>query len=67
MAFQIINPTTNKLIKSFDEMTDVDVDKIVAKAASAYDEWKKTDYKVREQLLYKVAGLLRAKKLNLQK
>jgi len=67
MAFQTINPTTNKLIKSFDEMTDVDVDKIVAKAASAYDEWKKTDYKERAQILYKVAGLLRAKKTELAK
>jgi len=65
MAFQTINPVTNKVIKTFDEMTPAVVDKAVAKAVSAFDTWKKKDYKLRAQLLYKVAGLLRAKKKEL--
>ncbi len=65
MTFQTINPTTNKVIKSFDEMTDSAVDKAVATAATTFDDWKKTDYQTRAQLLYTVAGLLRAKRKDL--
>lgn len=67
MSFQTINPATNKVVKSFEEMTDVAVDKAVAKSVAAFDEWKKTDYQTRAQLLYTVAGLLRAKKKALAK
>jgi acyl-CoA reductase-like NAD-dependent aldehyde dehydrogenase len=61
MAFQTINSTNNKVVKTFEEMNDVAIDKIVANAVNTYDEWKMTVYKVIAQLLYKVAGLLRAK------
>jgi succinate-semialdehyde dehydrogenase/glutarate-semialdehyde dehydrogenase len=67
MAIQTINPTTNKVVKSFDEMTVAAVDNAVANAAIAFDEWKQTDYQTRAQLLYTVAGLLRAKKKELAK
>ncbi|CAN1564754.1 PutA NAD-dependent aldehyde dehydrogenases [Flavobacteriaceae bacterium] len=67
MAIQTINPTTNKVVKSFDEMTVAAVDKAVANAAIAFEEWKQTDYQTRAQLLYTVAGLLRAKKNELAK
>ena len=67
MAFQTINPANNKVVKSFDEMTDATLDKAVAQAASTFDEWKKTDYQTRAQLLYTVAGLLRAKRKDLAK
>jgi succinate-semialdehyde dehydrogenase/glutarate-semialdehyde dehydrogenase len=65
MAIQTTNPATNKLIKSFDEMTDAAVDKALVAATTTFDQWKKTEYKVRAQLLYKVAGLMRAKKKDL--
>jgi succinate-semialdehyde dehydrogenase / glutarate-semialdehyde dehydrogenase len=62
MAIQTINPATNEVVKIFAEMMDEDVDKAVAKADSTFDDWKKTDYKLRAQVLHKVAGLLREKK-----
>jgi len=43
-------------------MTDEQVDKAVTKAASAYENWKNTDYKSRADILHNVAGLLRKKK-----
>jgi succinate-semialdehyde dehydrogenase/glutarate-semialdehyde dehydrogenase len=67
MAIQTINPTTNKVVKSFDEMTEAAVENAVAMAAISYDEWKKTDYQTRAKLLYNVAGLLRSKKKELAK
>jgi succinate-semialdehyde dehydrogenase / glutarate-semialdehyde dehydrogenase len=65
MTFQTINPATNKLVKTFDEMTPAFVDKALEDAATAFSDWKKIDYKERSQLLYTVAGLLRAKKKTL--
>jgi succinate-semialdehyde dehydrogenase/glutarate-semialdehyde dehydrogenase len=62
MIFQTINPATNKLVKTFDEMTPAIVNKALENAATAFSDWKKTDYRERSQLLYTIAGLLRAKK-----
>jgi len=62
MSIQTINPTTNKVIESYTEMTETQVHDAVEKASSAYESWKKTDYKVRAAVLHRVAGLLRDKK-----
>jgi len=62
MPYQTINPVTNKVIKTFDEMTPAIVDKAVANVISAFATWKKSEYKGRAQLLYKVADLLRERK-----
>ena len=62
MSIQTVNPTTNKVLESFTEMTDAQVDKAVTKAAIAYENWKQTDYKTRADILHKVAGLMREKK-----
>ena len=67
MAIQTVNPATNKVEKDFAEMTDEQVDKAIAKSAAAYEDWKKTDYKLRAEILHKVAGLLREKKKTLAK
>ncbi len=67
MAIQTVNPTTNEVVKIFTEMRDEDVDKAVAKATSTFEDWKHTDFKLRADLLHKVAGLLRDKKKILAK
>ena len=67
MPIQTINPATNKVVKTFDEMTEAVVDQSVAKAVVTFDAWKKTDYAERASLLHKVAGLLRGKKKELAK
>jgi succinate-semialdehyde dehydrogenase/glutarate-semialdehyde dehydrogenase len=41
MQFQTIDPTTNKVIKSFDEMDASTVDRLIAIAVSRFDEWKR--------------------------
>ena len=62
MSIQTVNPTTNKVIVSFKEMTDVQVNEAVEKATSTYESWKQTDFNIRADILHKVAGLLREKK-----
>ena len=65
MAFQTINPTNNEVVKSFDEMTDATLEKSIAQANTTFNDWRQTDYQTRSQILYTVAGLLRAKKRDL--
>lgn len=65
MSIQTVNPTTNKNIKSYEEMTDEAVDAAVAQATKAYAGWRKTSYKERAGLLHKVASLMREKKESL--
>jgi succinate-semialdehyde dehydrogenase / glutarate-semialdehyde dehydrogenase len=67
MPIQTINPATNKLVKSFEEMTAQAEDAAVAQASEAYISWKKTSYQQRASILHKVAALMRKKKESLSK
>jgi succinate-semialdehyde dehydrogenase/glutarate-semialdehyde dehydrogenase len=65
MSIQTVNPNTNKIVKSFEEMTEQTVDAKVAKAHLTFAKWKKTSYQHRADLLRKVAILMRNKKSEL--
>jgi succinate-semialdehyde dehydrogenase / glutarate-semialdehyde dehydrogenase len=67
MPIQTTNPANNQVVKTFDEMTETAVDQSVEKAVVTFDTWKKTEYAERAALLHQVAGLLRAKKMELAK
>ncbi|MDI1322711.1 MAG: NAD-dependent succinate-semialdehyde dehydrogenase [Algoriphagus sp.] len=67
MSIQTVNPFTNKTEKSFDEMTEKELETSVAKSQVAFSDWKKTSYKQRADLLHKVASLMRARKKSLAK
>ena len=67
MAIKSTNPATNTVDKTFEEMTEEEVDKAIAQSAATFKEWKKTDFKKRSEILHKVAGLLREKKKDLAK
>ncbi|CAN5170471.1 hypothetical protein BH09BAC2_BH09BAC2_14700 [soil metagenome] len=41
MSIQTVNPTTNKVIESFTEMTDEQVNEAVEKASSTYETGKR--------------------------
>ena len=62
MSIQTVNSATNKVVQSFEEMTDSAVDKAITEAVSTFDHWKKTSYQYRSDLLHKVANLMREKK-----
>ena len=65
MPIQTTNPANNQVVKTFDEMTETEVDQSVVKAVVTFNTWKKTGYDERAALLHKVAGLLREKKKHL--
>jgi succinate-semialdehyde dehydrogenase / glutarate-semialdehyde dehydrogenase len=57
MSIQTVNPLTNKVVKSFEEMTDTAVDAAVVQAVKTFTDWKKTTYQQRADLLHKNIGL----------
>lgn len=65
MSIQTTNPNTNKIVKSFDEMSDVQVEAAIAKSNTFFHEWKKTSYTDRAKVLHKVAVLMRERKTEL--
>lgn len=65
MIFQTVNPAKNIVIKNFEELTVAAIEEAVTKAVSAFSEWKKTDHKLRAQLLHKVAALVIERKKEL--
>jgi len=67
MGIQTTNPATNKVLKSFDEMTDQQVQSAIATSDKAFKEWKNTSFEQRTTLLHKVAKLMREKKSELSK
>lgn len=67
MPIQTTNPYNNKVVKTFDELTDAALEKKIAQADKAYQVWKKTDVAQRSKLLQNVAALMRKKKPELAK
>jgi len=65
MSIQSTNPATNKVVKTFEEMSETAVDQSIAKSVETFATWKKTDYSKRSELLHNVAGLLRKNKKEL--
>jgi succinate-semialdehyde dehydrogenase/glutarate-semialdehyde dehydrogenase len=62
MAIETINPSNNKLIKSFDKMSDDQVAEIITNSEKAYKEWRKTSFNERAKILISTAKLLRQNK-----
>lgn len=61
-AIKTVNPATNELVESFQEMTDQEIENAICNAHNTFDEWRKTSYKERGDLLRRVAVLMRQKK-----
>ena len=65
MAIKSTNPATNKVVKTFEEMSETAVDQSITKSVETFATWKKTPYSERAAILHKIAGLLREKKKEL--
>ena len=67
MAIATINPFNNKLIKTFDALTESSIEEKISTADKAYSTWKEQPVTERTKLLSKVAELLLKKKKELAK
>ena len=66
-SIKTVNPATNEVLKSFEEMTDPAIEAAISGADKAYNDWRKTSYEERASFLHKVASLMRKKKDSLAK
>jgi succinate-semialdehyde dehydrogenase/glutarate-semialdehyde dehydrogenase len=67
MSIQSTNPATNKIVKTFNEMSETMVDQFISKSENVFAVWKKTPFSTKAALLHNLAGLLRKKKKELAK
>lgn len=54
-----INPANNKSIKTYDEMTINQIEKIISSAQKEYEIWKTTTFETRAKLMFNAASVLR--------
>ena len=59
MAYASVNPFNGKLLKSFDQLTDKQLEEKLAAAENCYKTWKHTSYGERAKIIGKAAELLR--------
>jgi succinate-semialdehyde dehydrogenase / glutarate-semialdehyde dehydrogenase len=54
-----INPSKNKLIKSYNEMTSEESEKVISLADIAFNSWRETSFERRSELMKNAAKVLR--------
>jgi succinate-semialdehyde dehydrogenase/glutarate-semialdehyde dehydrogenase len=59
MGYQSVNPFDNKLTRSFEEITDKQLEEKLAAATACFATWKHTTYAQRAAIVNKAARLLR--------
>jgi len=60
MSYQSVNPNTGRLLKSFEHLSNAQLDKSLAVADSCFQTWKHTPYAERAAIVNKAAALMRA-------
>jgi succinate-semialdehyde dehydrogenase / glutarate-semialdehyde dehydrogenase len=62
MAIATVNPATGELVKSFDTLSDSQVDQKIAKAAAAFRAFRKISFADRARWMVRAAEILEAEK-----
>jgi len=65
MAIATINPVTGEVVKQFQALTDAEVDGRIAKAARAFQSFRKTSFADRAKWMLKAGEILEAEKTEL--
>jgi succinate-semialdehyde dehydrogenase/glutarate-semialdehyde dehydrogenase len=65
MAIATINPATGEVVKQFQALTDAEVDGRIAKAAGAFQSFRKTSFADRAKWMLKAGEILEAEKTEL--
>ncbi len=59
MPYQSINPASGKVLKTFKELSDPQLEKVLKTAASCFDNWRDTTFAERTVVAAKAAAILR--------
>ena len=60
MTYESVNPNTGKLVKSFEHLNSVQLEKALTTAESCFQNWKHTSFAERAAIIDKAATLMRA-------
>ena len=60
MAYQTINPATGKLVRTFPDITDSDLDRVVDRAQTCFETWRRRPVAERARIVRSAAAKLRA-------
>jgi succinate-semialdehyde dehydrogenase/glutarate-semialdehyde dehydrogenase len=60
MAYQSINPNDGSTVKTFDEMSDAQLEKAIATATAAFATWRHKTYAERAVIVSKAAAIMHA-------
>ncbi|WP_019938909.1 NAD-dependent succinate-semialdehyde dehydrogenase [Bordetella sp. FB-8] len=60
MAYKSVNPNNGKTLKTFEEISDAQLEKKLAAAHACFQTWKNTGYKERAAIVAKAAKLMHA-------
>lgn len=65
MAIQTLNPATEEVIKTFEELSEKQIEQKLAKAQATFESWRQTSFKERAELMNKLAKIFKddAKKI----
>ncbi|WP_347980064.1 aldehyde dehydrogenase family protein [Limosilactobacillus allomucosae] len=58
MTYKTTNPYTGEVLKTFDDLTDAQLEAKLQKAQSAYEKWSKTSFEERAAVLKRAAELM---------
>jgi succinate-semialdehyde dehydrogenase/glutarate-semialdehyde dehydrogenase len=61
MAYQSVNPYDGVTLKTFDELTDAQLEKAIATAAAAYETWRHKTFAERAVIVAKAASIMHAR------
>ena len=61
MAYQSINPYDGKVLKTFEEMTDSQLETAIKTAATCYERWRQESFAERAAVVAKAAAIMRAR------
>lgn len=61
MPYQSVNPFNGKLLQSFGEHTDAELEAALATATTAFEGWRRTTFRARAAILDRAAAILHAR------
>ena len=61
MAYQSVNPYDGKILKTFEELTDKQLERALETAATCFESWRRTTFAERAAVVAKVSAIMRAR------
>jgi succinate-semialdehyde dehydrogenase/glutarate-semialdehyde dehydrogenase len=59
-TIEIRNPSNGNLIKTYEEMSETQINTIIDQVYNAFQSWRNTDFKTRSKLMHKAAEVLQS-------